>query len=298
MDSNENVYAESGEHRTKSHNGVLWGIGAALALALGLNGYLIYQTGEMKDEIARIQNGTDLQFAKVDSSTAQIASENRKRFEALSDSLTNASNSSLAAVKKLRMEAQKQDDDLRNRMEQQQQELTGELTVLKDASEEVNSKISEVSNNVGSVKTDVDGVRAQVESTHSVVDQHSAELKRVMGDMGVMSGLIATNSKDLDVLRQLGDRNYYEFTLTKNQSAQKVGQVALTLKKADAKRNRYTMTVFADDKLVEKKDRTVNEPVQIYTGGMRQPVEIVVNQVSKDKISGYVATPKVTLSRR
>jgi hypothetical protein len=116
--------------------------------------------------------------------------------------------------------------------------------------------------------------------------------------MGVMSGLIATNSKDLDALRALGERNYFEFDLTKGQGMKKIGDVMLTLKKSDAKRNRYTVDVMADDKRVEKKDKTMNEPVQLYVSGNAQPYEIVVNQVKKDEVVGYLATPKVKVARR
>ena len=115
--------------------------------------------------------------------------------------------------------------------------------------------------------------------------------------MGVMSGLIATNSKDLDTLRALGERNYYEFKLNKG-GTQKVGDVTLMLKKSDAKRNRYTVDVLADDRHVEKKDKTINEPIQLYVGGSTQPYEIVVNSVNKDQISGYLSTPKMKIARR
>jgi hypothetical protein len=128
--------------------------------------------------------------------------------------------------------------------------------------------------------------------------KHTADLKTVMGDMGVMSGLIATNGKELSALRELGERNYFEFTLTKRDNSKKVADLALTLKKSDPKRSRFTLDVMADDNRVEKKDKTVNEPVQVYVGGNRQPYEIVINQVKKDEIVGYLATPKVKIARR
>jgi hypothetical protein len=78
----------------------------------------------------------------------------------------------------------------------------------------------------------------------------------------------------------------------------KVGDIMLTLKKSDTKRNRFTMDVMADDKHVEKKDKTMNEPVQLYVSGNLQPYEIVINQVKKDEVVGYLATPKVKVARR
>jgi len=119
-----------------------------------------------------------------------------------------------------------------------------------------------------------------------------------MGDMGVMSRLIATNSKDLAALRELGERNYFEFDLKKPEMTRKIGDVTLVLKKSDPKRNRYTVEVLADDKRVEKRDKGINEPVQLYVSNSRQPYEIVVNQIGKDQIVGYVSTPKVKLARR
>jgi hypothetical protein len=151
---------------------------------------------------------------------------------------------------------------------------------------------------VGNVKTEVTTVKADIASAQSGLDKALADLKRMNGDMGVMSGLIATNGKDLAALRELGERNYFEFDLSKKQADKRIGNVTLKLKNADAKRNRYTLEVLADDKRVEKKDKTINEPVQVYVGGNRQPYEIVVNQVKKDSVVGYLSTPKVTLARQ
>jgi hypothetical protein len=109
--------------------------------------------------------------------------------------------------------------------------------------------------------------------------------------------LIATNGKELDALKQLGERNYAEFTIQKSKQPQRVGDIMVQLKKADPKRNRFTISVIADDKTVEKKDRTVNEPIQFYTSKAKQPEEIVVNSVSKNSIAGYLAMPKVQTGR-
>jgi hypothetical protein len=112
-----------------------------------------------------------------------------------------------------------------------------------------------------------------------------------------MSGLIATNADQLNALKELGERNYQEFDIKRTGGPQKIGTIQLALAKADPKRNRFTMDVLADDKKVQKRDRTINEPVQFYLSGNRQPVEIVVNEVKKDEIVGYVAMPKVKTSR-
>jgi hypothetical protein len=134
---------------------------------------------------------------------------------------------------------------------------------------------------------DVTGVKNDLEDTKS-------KLERATGDMGVMSGLIARNHDDVEELKRKGDRNYYEFTLNKSKSPQRVGPVQMALNKSDQKKSKYTMTVLADDKSIEKKDKTAGEPVQFYVKGTARyaPYELVVFDVGKNQVTGYLSTPK------
>jgi hypothetical protein len=134
---------------------------------------------------------------------------------------------------------------------------------------------------------DVSGVKDDLDATKSKLD-------RATGDMGVMSGLIARNHDDLEELKRKGDRNYYEFTVQKSKTPQRVGPVQMSLNKTDQKKSKYTMTVLADDKSIEKKDKTAGEPVQFYVKGTQHyaPYEIVVFDVGKNQITGYLSTPK------
>ena len=152
-------------------------------------------------------------------------------------------------------------------------------------------QIGAVSSDVTSVKTDVGGVKTDVAQTKTQLQDAVAQLQSMKGDMGVQSGLIATNHSELELLKHKGDRNYFEFTLHKNQK-QPVSTVGLELKKADTKHSRYTLNVYADDKKIEKKDRGLNEPVQFYTGKDNYLYELVVNNISKDTVQGYISTPK------
>ena len=140
-------------------------------------------------------------------------------------------------------------------------------------------------------------VRTEVAKTQTHLERTIADLKRATGDMGLVSGLIATNSREIDALKQLGDRNYTEFTLYKGKEPIRLADISILLKKADAKANRYTLELQVDDRKIEKKDRSANEPVQFYVGGSRQPHELVVNEIGKDQIVGYLATPKGPASR-
>jgi len=175
-------------------------------------------------------------------------------------------------------------DDLLRRQQADAKRLEGEQAAARQ-------QIGAVSSDVSSVKTDVGGVKTDVAQTKTDLQNTQAQLQSMKGDMGVQSGLIATNHSELEILKHKGDRNYYEFTLQKGQR-QAISTVGLELRKADQKHSRYTLNVYADDKKIEKKDRGLNEPVQFYTGKNHDLFELVVNNINKNEIQGYVSTPK------
>src|SRR5580700_3600564 len=158
--------------------------------------------------------------------------------------------------------------------------------------EEEKKDVSAVSGEVGAVKTDVGGVKTDVAATKASLDATIAKLQTTIGDLGQQSGLIANTRSDLEALKHKGDRQYYEFTLLKGAKPQAFSTVALQLKKTDPKKGKYTLDVTADDKTIEKKDRNQSEPVQFYTGRDHMLYELVAWTVDKNKITGYLSTPK------
>lgn len=210
-------------------------------------------------------------------STAQISELTRRMSDAEAGNETLASQ--LGMTKKelaaRTAELQRQQRASESRLVQQQKE-----------------QISQVTGQVQGVATEVGGVKTDVASTKSDLEATKARLESMKGDMGVMSGLIATTRGDLETLKHRGDRNYYEFTLDKSKSPTPVSTVSLQLKKTDPKRGKFTMNVIADDRTIEKKDRNVNEPIQFYTGRDHLLYELVVWTVDKNKITGYLSTPK------
>jgi DNA repair exonuclease SbcCD ATPase subunit len=183
-------------------------------------------------------------------------------------------------------EARSRAESIRKQQAASDQKLSEQISANQKADEE----------KIGAVATDVSGAKKDIESTRTDLDATKTKLDRATGDMGVMSGLIARNHDDLEELKRKGDRNYYEFTIQKSKNAQRVGPVQIALNKTDQKKSKYTMTVLADDKSIEKKDKTAGEPVQFYVKGSARlaPYEIVVFDVTKNQITGYLATPKDT----
>jgi hypothetical protein len=163
---------------------------------------------------------------------------------------------------------------------------------LQTAEAQTAQQVGAVSTEVSTVKTDVGGVRTDLTKTQGDVAGALTQLQSVRGDLSTTNSVIARNHDELVSLEHKGDRNYYEFTLTKGQK-KPVGTVSMELKKTDSKHSRFTLDIFADDKLYEKKDRNVNEPLQFYSGKDPSLYEVVVNTInSKNQISGYLSTPK------
>jgi hypothetical protein len=272
---------------------ILWNVAIVVALVASVG--LLINNRQLAGALAQLDQRDQQQIAKLQQDLAQSSADAAKSVDALARQAQDAAEQTAARAKQdlrrtsasLSAALTKQQQDA----EQQQQQLTGQLTDLQQANTTAAAKIGEISDNVTGVKSDV-------ASTQSELAKTGTDLKRVMGDMGVMSGLVATNSSQLNALKELGDRDYIEFDLKRTAGRQKVGDMQLVLAKADPKRNRFTLQVLADDKTVEKRDRSINEPVQLYLAGNRQPEEIVVNEVKKDEVVGYVSIPKIKMARR
>jgi hypothetical protein len=156
---------------------------------------------------------------------------------------------------------------------------------LREEQRKGQENLANLGGEVGKVKDDVAASKAAIEETQ-------AKLQRAVGDLGEQSGLIARNAEEVEALKRAGLREYFEFDLRKAKAPAPVGPVAVRLKDADAKRHKFNMVLVVDDLEIEKKDKTLLEPVQFYRKGSRQLHEIVVYAVEKDRITGYLSTPK------
>jgi DNA repair exonuclease SbcCD ATPase subunit len=264
---------------------------------MAATGYLFVQVTQTRSELAQTREALLDEISKIHETSAVSTQTSRRSVESLKSDVDAARRQASQLAGQAKIDAEKHAEELAANLQKVQQEqaqkvsaVTAEVSQVKDQASAANTKISEVSTDVGNVKTEVASTRSELEKT-------IAQLKATQGDLGVQSGLIATNGKELAALKALGERNYVEFRLGKTKGPQKVGDISVLLKKADPKTNRYTITVIADDKTVEKRDKTVNEPVQFMLAKASQPYELVVNDVKKDLISGYVAAPKVQQTR-
>ena len=151
--------------------------------------------------------------------------------------------------------------------------------------QQTQASVGQLSNELGGTKTDLNATKQALNDTRS-------KLESTVGDMGVMSGLVAHNQKQLDQLIRLGQRDYFKFQLYKSKHPYRVGPITVQVSHVDTKHWRYNMFVTVNDKRIEKKNKTLYEPVQFYTPDAVAPLEIVVYQIKKNEIIGYLSAPK------
>jgi hypothetical protein len=236
--------------------GVLGIVGTVVALvSLGLAAYLFVGLRDARQQIARLTEETDKKTKDLDSRLAAVRGQ-------------TATIAERAGVTEAELER-----------------TAAEAQALRDAQQKGEKTVKNLGGEVGKVKDDVAAQKAAIAETNE-------KLQRAMGDLGEQSGLIARNADELDALKRAGLRDYFEFDLAKGKSPAPIGPVAIRLNNADAKRNKFNMVLVVDDIQIEKKDKTLLEPVQFYRKGSRQLHEIVVYAVQKDRITGYLSTPK------
>ena len=163
---------------------------------------------------------------------------------------------------------------------------------------QVELSADETSLRLNGISTEVGGVKDKLASVRADATQNIGDLDRTREDLGALKNGIATNSKQIQMLRDQGDKIIFEFSLTKSSGLQRVGDIQVRLTRTDEKRNTFTVEIVADDKRVEKRDKTINEPVQFFvTSRANQPYDLVVNEVSKNSVKGYLAKPNETIAR-
>lgn len=180
---------------------------------------------------------------------------------------------------------------LAQQIQQEQQDSDAKLVA------QIGQVQQESNNKIGQVSTDLTGAKSDIAATKKDLDDTKKNLTTAVGDLNQQGVLIARNGEELEVLKHLNDRNIYDFKLTKTKQPQHVGPVQIVLHSTDPKHYKFDITVIADDKSIDKKDRNVDEPMQFYVRGVRAPYELVVMEVTKTGVNGYLSTPKETDSR-
>lgn len=209
------------------------------------------------------------------------------------------SDSELAQLRSAAADAQSRLNQAQTAFQKQASDLAAAeqrtATDLASVKQDTGQQLGAINGSITGVKGDVSQTRTDLAKTQSDLEATQASLKTAIGDLGVQSGLIATTRTDLDALERRGERTITEFKLDKTKEPQRVGPVELKLDSVDVKHGKYSVDVIADDARITKKDKTLDEPVQFYTNAGRTSRalnEMVVYQINKNEIIGYISSPK------
>jgi hypothetical protein len=274
-------------------------VAGALIALVAANIYLYVQIDHVRTDVASMQEKLTTQLSNLRDTSNVNTEAQRRHVETLKEELEAARALARSSSSQVKAEAQANMERIQKQLQDEQakvqQQVSKEISGVKS---DVQQVASTATTKIAEVATDVGTVRSQAAQTKAELEKTIADLKSVRGDLGVQSGLIATNGTELAALKLRGERNYIDIKLGKTKQPQRFGDITLLLKNVDQKKNKYTVQVMADDKLTEKKDKSINEPVQFYTGrGGRTPYELVINQVNKNEIVGYLSTPKEQATR-
>jgi peptidoglycan hydrolase CwlO-like protein len=276
MSTQSTVPAQAETYQVAPGGTPRWIILILAVLVVGV-GYLIYAENAsrktLEAAVADANKRGDLLAAKIEQADSRIA-DLKGQLEVTSQKL-GLTEAELARARSI-------SQDVRKQQAASEKELSEKIGQVQQQNE---AKLSAVSADLSGTKSDVAATKKDLEAT-------KAKMDRAVGDMNVMSGLIARNKEEVEELKRRGERNIFDFDVSKSKDPQHVGPILIKLKKVDPKRSKYTMEVIADDKTIEKKDKTALEPVQFYTRSTHQLYEIVVFDTGKNKISGYLSTPK------
>ncbi len=255
-------------------------VGGCLAL-LGLQGYgmmsmrstLEERVGSVERELQSIRNQDDSKLTQLSTDLDVVTKrmgitvQELQQSHDLADKLKQEN---AQTVQRLRRDLASKADS--KAVVQLKEEANNKLNEFQ---QDATSKIAGVSGDVQTVRTDLDATRDDL-----------ANSKRDLNT------LIAHNSTELADLRRRGERDYTEFDIKKSKQYERIADVLVQLRKTDVKRQKFDVVINADDSEILKKDRTANEPVTFLVGHDRVRYEFVVNYVDKDRIRGYISTPK------
>lgn len=171
-------------------------------------------------------------------------------------------------------------------------EVLGEQIAQKANAENVVRLERESGQKFAGVDRDITTVKEEVKDTRQNLTDTMAQLAAIGVKVNEQGKLIATNGTGLEELRRRGEREYVAFDLRKKQKSRVAG-IILELRDTDLGKNPDAdLRIYANDTRMERKDLPLNTPVNFYVGADRIAYELVVNEVFKNRCTGYVSVPK------
>lgn len=139
-------------------------------------------------------------------------------------------------------------------------------------------------------------MQSQLDAQNKAIQATQAQIASTQSDLSntrtELTGSIARTHDELVLLEKKGERNYYEFDIDRSKQFQHDGPFGVRLRKANTKHQYADLELLVDDRTLSQKHVNLYQPVMFYTPDNPQPVELVINSVTRDHIHGYVSAPR------
>jgi hypothetical protein len=287
------------------NGGVLFLLFLGLALALAGSVYQFVKGEHLRRDVALSERNLQSQITRLSDATSggfEVTQQRFQNMKELQDSTSMALAETRSELRRTNTEVAEQLETKNLELAKKNRELMAQLAALKQETsaklQDTSAKLQNTSAGLQTTKVKLDHTSAKLDQVSTEVEKNSADLKRVVGNVNaVRVSQPAAAKRAAAPAREPEARNYLEFDLLKTKVPTRIGEIQIAIRSTDPKKSRYSMDVYAGDMAAQEREANVNEPVQLYLPGGRVPYEIVVSQVRKDEVVGYVAAPKVTVPR-
>jgi hypothetical protein len=278
--------------RARLHTAILVILFLGLAVALVGNVYQFIRADKLARDLAAAQRNLQAQITRLSDATSGAFDVTQERFletKKLQDSTAEAIKNARVELMRTNAGMVDQLDERNSQLAKGNRDLTAQLAALK---QDTGARFQKASSALETTSAKVDATNTRLDRVAGEIEIHRADLKRISNDLAALRAPVAAAPKRRPILRESDEPSRIPFDLLTTRVPTKIGDIQIAIVNADPKKNDYTIQILADDKIVHDGSHAVNEAVQCYTGAHAQPVEIVVTEIRKDEVLGYVTEPK------
>ncbi|HLG96165.1 MAG TPA: hypothetical protein VKX49_07625 [Bryobacteraceae bacterium] len=292
MSGNQFSSLYSSARRLRLHSIAIVLLFAGLIAALAGDVYEFVRGEHRSRDVELMQHNLQTQITRLSDATSGAFDVTQQRFQ----NVKNIQDSLASELIKYRSEWRRDNGEVTRQLQTKNQELEAKnrelLAQLAALKAETTANLQTASAKLRNTSAKLETTSASVERIASEAEKNRADLRRIAGDLGAVTASVSRNSREFAALRQPDSRQRFDFHLLKTKVPTRIaGTIQIAVRSTDPKRNRYSMDLYADDKIAAEKNRAANEPVQLYLRGAALPYEVVVTEVRKDEVVGYVSAP-------
>ena len=269
-------------------------IAGAAAVLFAADAYLMRQIREFSQDVIRMERSTVRDLGGIRQEAAAANDAHHGGIEALAAELVAARYETAAAAGDARTDAERYAEQLAKRVVESRRierrwvdtELTNVRKVM-DAADESTRRLAR----------ELREARAASATTRTANAGAATRESLFLSDIDALKRIAADHRDELAARQASAACDIFEFAIRKTGKPKELAGVSVLLLRADSKGSRYSVEIVAGGRKIEASNRTAYEPVRLYTGA-RAPLELVVNEIRKDEIRGFISVPRRSVIAR